>query len=287
VPAPTDDEVATIAGAVLRKVGRKVARFDDVDEDPFASEPLFAGLASASVAGIVATGTRRGARVGRLVGPGPTGEATVVGRRCALVEGFSLHANVRIAANDGDGLEHLARYLARPPIATDRLTALPDGSVALRLKRPWSDGTEALVFTPTELIAKLLPLVPRPRKHVIRFHGVLAPAAAARSGIVPRLQSAALSKPRAPPGTLYRLPWADLLRRVFVVDALECPRCQGRMRIVAAVREANAVERILRYLGHEPRAPSLTSARAPPERDLVDEPSGDFVDPPTPEDSPA
>jgi hypothetical protein len=31
------------------------------------------------------------------------------GRRCATVEGFNLHTNVRIAANDGDGLEHLAR----------------------------------------------------------------------------------------------------------------------------------------------------------------------------------
>ena len=106
------------------------------------------------------------------------------------MDGFSLHADVRIAANDREGLEHVARYLARPPIAADRLTALRDGNVALRLKRPWSDGAEALVFTPAELIAKLLPLVPRPRKHVIRFHGVLAPAAAARSGIVPQPKAA-------------------------------------------------------------------------------------------------
>jgi hypothetical protein len=286
VPAPTDDEVAAIVRTVLRKVGEKIARLDDVAEDAaVAGEPLLAGLASASVAGVVATGARRGARVGRVIGSGIPMEATVVGRRCALVDGFSLHANVRIAANDRDGLEHVARYLARPPIAADRLTALPDGNVALLLKRRWSDGTEALVFTPAELIAKLLPLVPRPRKHVIRFHGVLAPAATARSGIVPQPKAPEPSKPTAPPGTAYRLPWANLLRRVFLVDALDCPRCHGRMRIVAAVTEAMAVERILRHLGHETRAPTLTPARAPPERDLaVDEPPGDFVDPPAPED---
>jgi hypothetical protein len=45
---------------------------------------------------------------------GSAAEATIAGRRCAAVEGFSLHANVRLAANDRDGLEHLARYLARP-----------------------------------------------------------------------------------------------------------------------------------------------------------------------------
>lgn len=55
------------------------------------------------------------------------------------------------------------------------------------------------------------------------------------------------------------------------------------MRIVAAVMETTAVERILRHLGHEPRAPTL----APPERDVVDEPRADFVDPPPPEDFPA
>jgi hypothetical protein len=57
------------------------------------------------------------------------------------------------------------------------------------------------------------------------------------------------------------------------------------MRIVAAVMEATAVERILRHLGHEPRAPTLAPARAPPERDpVVDEPPDDCVDPPPPED---
>jgi hypothetical protein len=159
----------------------------------------------------------------------------------------------------------------------------------LRLKRPWSDGTEAIVFTPAELIAKLLPLVPRPRKHVVRFHGVLAPAAVARSWIVPRAEAPATAspKPKTPPGKTCRLPWAALLRRVFLVDALACPRCHGRMRIVAAVMDAATVERILRHLGHEPRAPTLKPARAPPDRDLVDEPPNDFVDPPAPEDFPA
>jgi hypothetical protein len=64
-------------------------------------------------------------------------EARISSRRCASVEGFSLHANVRVAANDRDGLEHVAGYLARPPIATERLTLLSDGCVALRFKRPY------------------------------------------------------------------------------------------------------------------------------------------------------
>ena len=176
VPAPSDEDVAAVAERVYQTVARKLdTRSDDESAALASAEPVLATLAGASVAGVAATGARRGARTLRL-GSGAF-EATISSRRCASVEGFSLHANVRVAANDRDGLEHLARYLARPPIATDRLTLLPDGRVALRFKRPFSDGTEAVVFTPSELIERLLPLVPRPRKHIIRFHGILAPAA--------------------------------------------------------------------------------------------------------------
>ena len=39
------------------------------------------------------------------------------------------------------------------------------GRLQLRLKRPWRDGTTALVFTPHELIERLVAQVPRPRAH--------------------------------------------------------------------------------------------------------------------------
>jgi hypothetical protein len=266
VPAPTDEDVAAVAEQVYQKVARMLdASGDDETAARASAEPVLATLASASVAGVAATGPCRGARTLRL-GSGTASGANIAGRRCAIVEGFSLHANVRVAANDRDGLEHLARYLARPPIATDRLTPLPDGRVALRFKRPFSDGTEAVVFTPFELTERLLPLVPRPRKHTIRFHGILAPAAGYRSAVVPasRTEAPPKSRPASERPTPYRLPWADLLRRVFLLDVLECPRCHGRVRIVAAVTDPVAVERILRHLGERPAAPFIAGARASP-----------------------
>ena len=50
----------------------------------------------------------------------------------------------------------MARYLARPPIATDRLARLQDGRLELRLKRPWRDGTIAFRYTPHELLERLV-----------------------------------------------------------------------------------------------------------------------------------
>jgi hypothetical protein len=42
-----------------------------------------------------------------------------------------------------------------------------------------------------------------------------------------------------------RLPWAQLLARVFLADALACPRCGARMRILAAIQDPDAIRSIL------------------------------------------
>jgi hypothetical protein len=58
-----------------------------------------------------------------------------------------------------------------------------------------------------------------------------------------------------------RLAWADLLRRVFAVDVLECPRCGGRMRPLATIHPPEATRGILECLGLPARAPPVTPAQ--------------------------
>ena len=65
----------------------------------------------------------------------------------------------------------------RPAIANERLTLNRAGDVVLQLKSPYHDGTTHVVMSPLELMQRLAALVPRPRLHLIRFHGVLAPNA--------------------------------------------------------------------------------------------------------------
>src|SRR5262245_33702903 len=59
------------------------------------------------------------------------------------------------------------------------------GQVVLQLKSPYKDGTTHIVMEPLEFMERLAALVPRPRLHLIRFQGVLAPNAKLRSKIVP------------------------------------------------------------------------------------------------------
>jgi hypothetical protein len=146
VPSPSDEEVAQVAAAVFRRVERKLAGSEPAAEQRTFAEtaPLLVALAEASARGVIATGPRRGCRVLRVRGARADVDALVMGRLCAQVEGYNLQAATRIAANDREGLERMGRYLARPPVATDRLSQLEDGRLELRLKRPWRDGTTGL-----------------------------------------------------------------------------------------------------------------------------------------------
>ena len=63
----------------------------------------------------------------------------------------------------------------------------------------------------------------------------------------------------------YRFPWAQLLRRVFLVDVLRCARCGGRRKILAAITEAAVVRAMLTSLGLPTEVPVVHPARGPPE----------------------
>ena len=104
---------------------------------------------------------------------------------------------------------------------------LDDGRLVYRLKHRWRDGTTAFVFEPEEFVARLAALVPPPR-----------PCRARRPD-----------------------PWAELMRRVFAVDVLECPRCHGPMKILAAIHPPDTAGAILECLGLAARPPPLASPR--------------------------
>ena len=103
------------------------------------------------------------------------------------IDGFSLHAAVRVEANDRKRLEQLCRYITRPALSDERVQINPAGQVELKLKTSWRDGTTHLVMSLLEFMQRLAALVPRPRLHLIRFHGVLAPNSKLRALVVPQV----------------------------------------------------------------------------------------------------
>ena len=245
-------------------------------------EPWLARLYAASISGRAAFGAKAGRQITRM---GDRIDAETIealaSPRCASVNGFSLHANVSVHAHDRERLERLARYCGRPPIAMERLEVLKDGRVRYELKRPWHDGTTHIVMEPFELLEKLAALVPFPKTHLVRYSGLFAPAAKWRALVVPVLSSAESAascvmcpaaesidrnEKRPEPaetatGHERNYSWAELMKRVWAIDVLACPRCQGRMRLLAVIHSPESIRKILECLGLPSRAPPSPPCR--------------------------
>ena len=82
-----------------------------------------------------------------------------------------------------DKVERLCRYIARPAVSTHRLERLADGTLRYELKTHYKNGTTRVVFEPLDFIARLASLVPKPRFHLTRFHGVFAPNSKHRAAV--------------------------------------------------------------------------------------------------------
>ncbi|MCZ7680805.1 MAG: transposase [Sandaracinaceae bacterium] len=273
LPAPSAEEVAQVAAwthagivRVLERHGRSLDGQGDTPHEGASEEPVLAACYAASASDMQLLGAAPGQRTAKLVRP--VRVLPAANEPLAEVGGVNVHANVAAGARDHPRRERLCRYLLRPPLAQDRLTLEPDGRVRLAFKAAWKDGTHAVLLDPLDLIARLCALVPPPRFHLLRYHGVLAAHSAVRAQIVPGREPPsppaqlplfeASEAPLAPPPPPSRHPWAWLLRRVFAVEVSICPvpTCGGRMRIVDIATTPDGVERLL---GGEP-----TRARAPP-----------------------
>lgn len=255
LPPPSRDDVDALLARVVARVWRCVERHFEGRTDELAGDAL-AQLAAASVA--------PAARV--------DDDDRPRGRFEAFLDGFSLHCGVRLHENDRAGIERLCRYGARGPLTLGRLTRDDAGKFRYRMKRRVR-GKDELVLTGLELVEKLAVLVPPPRIHLVRFHGVFAPNAKLRKLVVPEKPAPATAvvdvplPPRRPEP--FRIDWASLLKRVFAVDVLQCGRCDGRMRVLAVIDDPRAVKKILEHLGLPAVAIDTAPARGPPQPSFV------------------
>jgi hypothetical protein len=263
LPPPTFEEVADVAARTANRVERLLEKRgmsldDDLSTDLSGDDPVLTQLLLASAHGIDLFGERALKPTLRLVTtpPNPTTHANPL--PLAEVRGFNVHARTSVDGRDRAALERLCRYVARPPIAQERLHVQADGKVRYDLKRVWADGTEAIVMDPLSFMARLAALVPPPLFNLTRYHGVFASRSKLRAEVVVRPTHAPAPEPeqlhlpgispadltrqrRGPericatkrPGSITpgRHPWAFLLRRTFSKEVTICAHCGGPLRL--------------------------------------------------------
>jgi hypothetical protein len=159
--------------------------------------------------------------------------------------------------------------------------------VVYTLRKPTATGRTQLVMTPQKFMRRLVALIPPPWMNLTRFHGAFASASRHRDAIAhcvaqqqdadhdpfacpplrrqpsPDADDAPSDAP--PPPRHIRIAWSELLRRSFG-DPLLCPRCQGRMRLVAVINNPKAIAAILAHPAHRDDDPQ--SGPDPPQLQL-------------------
>lgn len=289
---PTKPELDQVLKQIIKRLTRYLEKQKIIVKDndqnfqlEIPEEDTYSRLQASSITYRFATGPSKGKKAMTLKSVPDTDRFAKSG---LVVDnsGFSLHAGVATKAQEREKLEKICRYIARPAVSEERLSTNDRGEVIYKFKKPWDDGTTAIRMTPMELMEKLAALVPRPRVHLTRFHGVLGPHYKYRKQIVPQKPVAPtltlaqaqseVDKPPAPAAK--RIAWARLLKRVFGIDVSICPKCSGQIKIIAAIEDPKVIKKILDHMGIPSTAPRPHPARGPPASDQSDIFAQEFFD---------
>jgi len=219
LPPPSDDELADIAWDIARGVRKELWRMNCWEGPPPENGERI-------ISGLLVTRDNQ-AQPCRFTGVAANAPARPDG-----VGALNLDVTAAIARGDHEGLRRMLEYMLAPAIRDKQLTVQGD-SVVLELKRPRTDGTTHRRYKTDQIFDRLAFLVPPQGANLLRFHGVYAPNAKLRGAVVPDV-------PEQPPPPIDddntpedRRAWSELKTHSFPEDIMYCPKCGGRMKLVA------------------------------------------------------
>jgi hypothetical protein len=161
-----------------------------------------------------------------------------------------------------------ARDSHRSPISLSRLRFTRGAKEVVYARKGGHDarepGEEERVDA-DEFVARVLVQIPDPRRHLVRYYGAYSNRARGqRRKAEGRLEgngSGEAGEPvlSSPERAALRRRWANLIRRVYEVDPLVCPRCGAEMRVIGFITEPKVITRILDHIRKRDRV-----SRPPP-----------------------
>jgi hypothetical protein len=177
--------------------------------------------------------------------------------------GFSVWVGDAISEEASEQRLFAARYLVRCPLSLERLSILDDELVSYAAKEDNAENKpESKTFSPLEFLAELSQHIPNTYEQLIRYYGYYS--ARSRGARRREAEHKKLVQNNFEPLSdtdSDRKPvsksWARLIKKVYEVDPLKCPKCSGAMKIKAFIRDSKEIARICENLG-------LADWRAPP-----------------------
>ena len=178
-----------------------------------------------------------------------------------------VHIGERIWPEDQQGLENLARYIIRACFSQERMVYIPvaestDGGAKVIYTS--KDGRTRKTFEALDWLAHLVTHVPGRYEQTVRYYGYYSNKSrglrkkAETDDDIPGIVENEMSSKE------WRQNWARLIQKIYEVDPLICPKCQGEMRIIAFIEDEAVIKKILKHLGlwetrnHDPPAQNPT-----------------------------
>ena len=182
--------------------------------------------------------------------------------------GFTVHNQVRVAAGDSEGRKSLAAYMLRAPFSLEKTSYDPaSGSVIYRSRLHATLRRNFQAMPGADWLELLCKHIPDRNEHTVRYYGRYSSRARGAESERPGLDEL---EPEIPTSARQaaKAVWAKLIRKVYEVDPLECPKCGAEMRVIALIEDPAVIQRILSWLGlwvpPRPGGPSPPEARAGP-----------------------
>jgi hypothetical protein len=176
--------------------------------------------------------------------------------------GFSVHNRVRVAAGDAEGRKSLAGYMLRAPFALEKMTYdAARGAVIYRSRLHATLKRNFQAMPGVEWLELLCKHIPDRNEHMVRYYGRYSSRTRGAEREPPDIDDPA-AEVSSPVRQAAKAAWAKLIRKVYEVDPLECPRCGAQMRVIALIQDPAVIERILSWLGLW--APLQPVGRSPP-----------------------
>ncbi len=180
--------------------------------------------------------------------------------------GFHVYIGDRIFSNDQAGLGNLARYIIRACFSQERMAHIPtedshDGTA--KVVYTSKDRKSRKIFNAMDWLARLVTHIPGRYEQTVRYYGWYSNKSRGMRKKADLDDTIPAVIPNEMSSKEFRQNWARLIQKVYEVDPLICPKCQGTMRIISFIEELDMIEKILRHLGlwdirnHDPPKPAI------------------------------
>jgi hypothetical protein len=160
--------------------------------------------------------------------------------------GFHVFCGNRISPQDETAMENLARYIIRASFSQERMTYLDQEATVIYTAK---DGTDQKIFPALEWLAAMCSHIPNRGEQMVRYYGYYSNVSRGKrqkegldDAIPCILETQGNEK-------AFRKSWARLIQKIYEVDPLVCPKCQGSMRIISSIEDPSVIRAILEHLG--------------------------------------